>query len=853
LIDDIRRRSQHQGEHPKAASLRDMIEDSLRHVIDTIPALVLSAGPDGSVDFVSRHWSEFTGVEAEALLGLGWQSVLHPDDLDRFVEEWRAARAAGEPFENEARVRRADGEYRRFRLKKEPLRDESGAIVRWYGTGHDIEDLKEAEQRLRLVIDTTPAMLHSARPDGYLDYFNQRWLEYLGVQLEDVCGWRWTNFIHPDDLDLILSKWRSSLASGEPFEAETRVPRADGKYRWLLHRKVPLRDRAGNIVKWYGSSVDIDERKQAEFYLAEGQRLAHTGSWAFDAAGFQHWSSELFRIYGLEPGGKAPSIAEYLALVHPEDRELTVHAMQKMLANQSGFDFTKRIVRPDGAIRHVRCVGMPAIHGDIFQGLVGTGIDVTEQEQLTKALHDREAELRQILDFTPQLVGVFGPQGERLYANRVALAYHGLSLEEWQQRDIGSEAHPDDSERLKAFVDGALSQGCPCELELRLRKGSDGSYRWFLVRYNPVHDDQGQIVRWFAAYTDIEERKRTEEQLQKENVALREEIDKTSMFEEIVGSSPALRRVLAQVEKVAPTDSTVLITGETGTGKELVARAIHKHSRRSARALVSVNCAAIPPSLIASELFGHEKGAFTGALQRRQGRFELADGGTIFLDEVGELPPEIQITLLRVLQEREFERVGGSRPIRTDVRVIAASNRDLEAAVADGGFRADLFYRLNVFPLEMPALRDRRADIPVLVEYFIHRYARRAGKRVHSINKTSLDRLKSYDWPGNVRELQNVVERAVIVSDSETLSIDDRWLSARSATPREAAPRQLPTLASRERDAIEAALAQTKGRVAGPFGAAERLGVPSSTLESKIRAMKIDKRRYKRSQPNQLV
>src|SRR5207249_818306 len=255
--------------------------------------------------------------------------------------------------------------------------------------------------------------------------------------------------------------------------------------------------------------------------------------------------------------------------------------------------------------------------------------------------------------------------------------------------------------------------------------------------------------------------------------------DRSSMSEEIVGTSPPLRTVLSHVSKVAPTDSTVLISGETGTGKELIARAIHKRSARSARPFVAVNCAAIPASLIASELFGHEKGAFTGALQRRQGRFELADGGTIFLDEVGELPAETQIMLLRVLQEREFERVGGTEPIRVNVRVIAATNRDLHAAVADGTFRADLFYRLNVFPLDVPALRERRSDVPLLVEYFIHRYAKRAGKRICGLTKETAQLLQSYDWPGNIRELQNVIERAVIVCDSDTLSIDARWLSGR--------------------------------------------------------------------------
>src|SRR4029450_2451299 len=339
--------------------------------------------------------------------------------------------------------------------------------------------------------------------------------------------------------------------------------------------------------------------------------------------------------------------------------------------------------------------------------------------------------------------------------------------------------------------------------------------------------------------------RRLKDRLQHENVALREEVEKVSMFEEIVGSSAALRAVLSDVSKVAPTDSTVLITGETGTGKELVARAIHKRSRRSARAFVNVNCAAIPPSLIASELFGHEKGAFTGALQRRKGRFELADGGTIFLDEVGELPAETQIALLHVLQEREFERVGGTETIRVDVRVVAATNRDLEVAVSEGSFRADLFYRLNVFPLKVPALRERRADIPLLVEYFVHRFAKRAGRHICGIRRETLSLLQSYAWPGNIRELQNVVERAVIVSESETLSIDERWLAGWPANPPVVAAEASPTLSSQERDVIESALLESKGRVSGPFGAAVRLRVPPSTLESKIKALKIDKRRFK--------
>jgi transcriptional regulator with GAF, ATPase, and Fis domain len=334
----------------------------------------------------------------------------------------------------------------------------------------------------------------------------------------------------------------------------------------------------------------------------------------------------------------------------------------------------------------------------------------------------------------------------------------------------------------------------------------------------------------------------SEERLKYESVALPEEIDKGSMCYEIVGSSGTLQKVLSLVSKVAPTDATVLVTGETGTGKELVARAIHRRSHRSSRAFVCVNCAAVPCDLIASELFGHEKGSFTGALQRRLGRFELAEGGTIFLDEVGELPLETQIALLRVLQEHEFERVGGTRSIRTNVRVIAATNRNLPVAIQAGTFRSDLFYRLNVFPIDMPPLRERREDIPVLVEYFVDYCARKVGKNIQGITKESLDLLRSHPWPGNIRELQNVIERSVIMCETENFSVDKTWLAQPPLATEPKIPLDLSEkLAAQEKEMIEAALRESAGRVFGPSGAATKLGMPRSTLESKIRSLKISK------------
>jgi len=841
---------------------------------------------------------------------------------------------------------------------------------------------------IQLLVDSIPALIHTARPDGYLDYFNRPWLEYLGARLEQVSGWNWRDYIHPEDVDGIVAEWLACLASGDVFEYETRVRRADGEYRWMFHRKVALRDERGNIVKWYGSSLDIEERKTAEeqlrrnsqtlqrseFYLAEGQRLGHMGSWAFDPDGFDYWSPELFRMYGLDPADKAPSIQKYLGFIHPQDRQSMAELINRLVKEATPFDATKRIVRPDGEVRYIRCVGVPLVDSQSLKKYVGSAIDVTEHEILTQELRRREGdlaeaqrlsqtgswawrpdqdirywseecyrvlsfdpqdglprfeeffqrihhddqpgfrelietairekgeweadyrivhpdgpvrdihaighpvlstsgdlvefvgtvidvterkrteeerrrsemELRQMLDLAPQLVAVFGSNRERLYANRILLDYLGLTLEEWRQRfDRDEFVHPDDSERADGLFDRALSSGAGFESELRLRK-RDGSYRWFLARCNPVRDDKGQITRWYVACTDIEGRKRAEERLREENVALREEIDKASMFEEIVGTSPALQVVLSRVSKVARSDSTVLIIGETGTGKELVARAIHRRSNRASRAFVSVNCAAIPRDLIASELFGHEKGAFTGATQQRLGRFELANGGTLFLDEVGELPAETQIALLRVLQEHEFERVGGTRRIRADVRVIAATNRDLQAAIRAGSFRSDLFYRLHVFPIEIPPLRERGEDIALLVEYFIDRYARKVGKNIRDISKKTLQLLQAYPWPGNIRELQNVIERSVLLCETESFSIDESWLPRQSSSTELRDQIQLPLkLVAQEKSMIEAALRESRGRVFGPTGAAAKLGIPRSTLESRIRSLKIDKNRFK--------
>src|SRR3954468_1574836 len=701
-----------------------------------------------------------------------------------------------------------------------------------------------------------PAWLATSR--GECLYVNPALERLTGLKSDRINRVDWRSFVLEEDRAAASVSWQRSLASGTPYRTSVRlqgfdgVPAAvdliafghtvyDGEELWLFtglhvngatqpHPWLDAQLQATlNVIPayaWYalpsGGLTFVNERTANYLGLPKDHPLR----------------------FGIDTGAAWDS---HISLLHPDDREESRRVWSVCLSSGSAFENSFRVPNAEGEYRWflTRVEPLRASDGTL-QYWIGVNLDIDEGRRAENKIREQEMEFRQILDLAPQLVGVFGPNHERLYANRFTLDYIGLSLDQWQQRGFGSAVHPDDSERFRAGADRSFKNGSAYELELRVRK-KDGTYRWFLVRYNPLRGDKAQIVRWYAACTDIDERKRAEEKLRQENVALREEIDKASMFEEIVGTSRPLKAVLSRIAKVGPTDSTVLITGETGTGKELIARAVHKRSQRSGRPFISVNCAALPPTLVSSELFGHEKGAFTGATQRRLGRFEMADGGTIFLDEVGELLPDTQAALLRVLQEREFERVGGGQPIHTDVRVVAATNRDLTAAVANRTFRQDLLYRLNVFPIEMPPLRERKDDILMLVEYFVQRYANRAGKNIRSIDQKTLDLLQSYDWPGNIRELQNVIERSIILSSADVFSVDELWLSKRTS-PQASRVETSPALnveARSEREIIEVALAETRGRVSGPSGAAAKLRIPPSTLETRIKALRINKQQFK--------
>lgn len=729
-----------------------------------------------------------------------------------------------------------------------------------------LDEMKYSEDQLRAFINTIPTPAWSSALDGCADFFNQAWLTYTGLSAPQSLEWGWKGAIHPDDLPGILRAFQEAVQSEQPFEVEGRFRRNDGKFRWFLVRGNPLRDASGKVVRWCGTNTDIDDRRRAEEALRESERrfrLIVDGIAGQVAIMTPQGELEFVNNQVLEYFGKTTEELKGWTTsdaVHPDDLPNVVAAWKHSVETGAPYDVDHRLRRADGAHRwyHSHGLCLRDAEGSIVRWY-NLLTDIDERKKVEDKLRRSEESL---LD--AQRLSHTGSFRYEISTGRVIVSpevyrIYGIKTEEEASSAefFFSRFHPEDRNRVVGLFKRSKNEKLDFQVDNRIVL-PDGTIKHLHSIGHPVLNESGDLVEYVGTTMDVtehvlarvklenalEEIERLKDQLHDENIVLREQIDQAFMFEEIVGSSEALKTVLSSIVKVAPTDSTVLITGETGTGKELIARAIHKRSLRCGKAFVSVNCASIPSSLIASELFGHEKGAFTGALQQRQGRFELAHSGTIFLDEVGELPAETQITLLRVLQERQFERVGGNRMIPADVRVIAATNRDLPTAIAASTFRSDLFYRLNVFPIQMPPLRKRKEDIPMLMEYFVKRFSEKMGKPIRRIDKKTLDLSQRYHWPGNIRELQNIIERSVILGASDTFSIDEAWLSTDERAEPELSGPLTEALQNQERKIIEAALAASKGKIAGSSGAAAKLGIPPSTLDSKIKQFKINRQKF---------
>jgi PAS domain S-box-containing protein len=862
-------------------------ELSWRQIVDNIPGLVATMGATGEVEFLNRQTLEYFGKPDDDLKNWALSDAVHPDDLPRVIQARIKSIEEGGIYNIEHRCRRADGVYRWFQVRGLPVRDAEDTITAWYLLLTDIDDRKKAEEALQsaernlaAIINTIPTTAWTTRPDGYCDFLNQVWLEYAGMSAEQAEGWGWAEAIHPDDRENLVDEWQLCLVSGTPVDTEARIRRFDGSYRWFLFRANPLRDESGKIVKWFGTTIDIEDRKQREETLRASEL-----SWRQiidNIPGFVNTAGatgapEFFNRPEQEYFGKTnEELKDWgrIDVIHPEDLPSVIEAWATSIKTGQNLDIEARFRRADGVYRWFQMRAVPARDSEgKISDWYALHTDIEDRKRAEEMLRQSEAELRTITDTVRQPIVVLAPDGFTLYANQVALDNTGLTLDEVIKEGFLERAcHPDDLNRV--LLDErrvGLLEGVPFDLEMRLLRKS-GQYRWHLMQYNPLKDEGGQIVRWYVTATDIDDRKKAEKllrnenvRLAQENVYLEEQIRSEMGFEQIIGSSPALKHVLELVETVAPNDSTVLLLGETGTGKELIARAIHERSRRKAKTFVKLNCAAIPTGLLESELFGHEKGAFTGAIIQKAGRMELADQGTLFLDEVGDIPIDIQPKLLRALQEKEFERLGSTHTRKVNLRLVAATNRNLEKMVADREFRSDLFYRLNVFPIRIPPLRDRKDDIPLLAVYFVQKFAKQMQKRIDSIPVATMKALTAWEWPGNIRELENFIERAVILTRGESLAAPLAELRKVTTDEpvRESAPKAddiarivKETIASlksntapnerskKQHDEIVRVLTECKGRVGGADGAAVRMGLSRTTLISRMKKLGIDPSNY---------
>ena len=731
--------------------------------------------------------------------------------------------------------------------------------------------LRDEEQRTgELFLETGQKLSHTGSwmwnlTNGDLKWSREHFL-ILGADpdKDKACAPLFWSRVHPDDREWLEKLVNQTVSEKREFEQEFRLLLPDGTLKYVSGIGRPVLDDAGTLTSFIGTTMDITPRKRAEEELrkqkAHFEKLFELAPEAIVLRDFENRilrvNREFTNLYGFtseEALGRDIS-----DLIVPEGHWEGSEKIREALKRGERVDAELTRKRKDGSRLIVSFSAAPVkVEGNTPE-IYGIYRDITERKRAEEALKRSEAYLSE-----GQRLSHTGSWARCVTSGEVYFSQESCRIFGFDQGTkvtldmILGRVHPDERPMVQETIQNSIRDSSDFELNYRIIL-DDGSIRHLHVLGHPVRKPDGKVAEFIGTHVDVTEqqlsRKALEdafveintlkEQLFQENVALRQEIDETSMFDEIVGKSSALQKVLKELETVGPTDSTVLILGETGTGKELIARAIHNLSSRHANAFVKVNCAAIPTGLLESELFGHERGAFTGAIAQRIGRFELAHHGTVFLDEIGEIPLELQPKLLRVLQEREFERLGNSRTLKTDARLIAATNRDLSELVAEHKFRSDLFYRLNVFPIRVPALRERPEDVPLLVRHFAEIFSRRMGKLIQSIPADTMSALMTYDWPGNVRELQNVIERAVILSSRGVLRVSPAELKATSTgilsnsevSPAAARPRRVRSaVPPLTREQIEHALQDSGGRVGGADGAASRLGLKRTTLIAQMK------------------
>jgi len=869
-------------------------EQSFRQIVDSMPAFAWCASPDGKLEYLNRRIVDYTGERQENLVGFGWANVLHSEDVERTKTAWLHSVETGDPCVVDQRVRRFDNVYRWFRTVAQPLRDDTGRVIRWYGVATDIEDWKRAEEavrasegRLRLIVDNIPGLVGTRTATGGPEFVNRQMLEFFGQSLEELPDW--SSLIHPDDRERVVNLWRRSVETGQPYDVEHRARRADGVFRWLHSRAQPLRDAEGRIIRWCIMLTDVDDRKRAENALRASELnfrviidsipgLVHT----LTAAG----ELEFVNQQNLAYFGKSLEELRSWAtsdVFHPDDLARAVEAWKHTQETGQPDEIECRLRRADGVYRwfQLRCLPLRdsedriirwmSLHTDIderkqaedrLQLLFEVTNQVVSNLQLRDLLRAISGSIRRVMQCDCASLALPNAENKQLQLNVLDFPegkgfFHEEGVYSIEGSPYGTAfrtmkplaLHDPFTEWLdNPVVQSRVSEGFKslCFIPLIRRSRAIGTLNLGRLRGDAFTEEDlyflGQVASQIAIavenaleYGQVTEAK---ERLAEQKLYLEDEIRVEQSFEEIIGKSSRLKAVLESVRIVAPADSTVLIQGETGTGKEMIARAIHNLSPRKGQAFVKVNCAAIPSGLLESELFGHERGAFTGAIARKIGRFELAHNGTLFLDEVGDIPVELQPKLLRVLQEQEFERLGSTRTQRIDVRLLAATNANLDQMVAGKEFRRDLYYRLKVFPIDVPPLRERRDDIPLLVRYFANKYARRMGKQIESIPKEAMDALSHYAWPGNIRELQNLMERAALLSSGTSLKVPLAEILVGSDLHMRGDGN---VLKQAEREQIVRALRESNWIVGGAHGAAARLGLKRTSLAYKMQKLRISR------------